>query len=116
MATGPMVIIMSASSPKPGEGAAPVPAPPSVCKNNANAAVKIAIHLILNGTRPRSPAKVTVWVHPPAWHLIRAAAGDHPALLFPSPGVASGTPLKPRSCYAALGFSWTIGSVAGKLA
>src|ERR1039458_10597099 len=98
IATGPMWVIMLANSPNPCEVGAPVPAPPSACKKHANAAVKIAIHLILHGTRLRSPAQVTLWVPPHSlshcWSRPCRAAKVAPARL-----------LTPRSCYAALGLS-----------
>src|SRR5580692_1943079 len=61
-----MLLIISASAPKPCDGAAPLPAPPSACKINANVALKIALYLSFHGSRPRSSAQVTDWVPLPS--------------------------------------------------
>ena len=104
IATGPMWVIMPASSPNPCEVGAPVPAPPSACKKHANGTIKIAIHLILHGTRLRSPAQVTLWV--PLQSLSHCLSRPRRAAK-----VAPASLLTPRSCYAALGFSSITNSV-----
>ena len=76
MATGPILLIISASALKPCvPGVTPWLVPLlSACKMNANTAVEIAIHLMFHGIRPRSPR--------PSDPL---GAPQQPSSLFPLP-------------------------------